>query len=255
VLAPVRVALLPDGMVRSDQLYVSGALFESDDALPLSVTVAPTVTFWAGPAFAIGNASLTVMITDDGLLFREPLFTISVAVYWPILSGVKVGAKRKRLPVCLCVWTGGRLIPLPLALRGAPAPPRGRGNVVALDSEAVASFAEETVRYLRQLEKHFGVSIRRIAIDAPSEPRADRLTRRLAETALDQRQISCFATPSAAEFEIIRRKVRDHLSEGGLESRLPHANQLWMLVGFALFNVCSANGIVWRCTHKRRCAF
>jgi hypothetical protein len=111
----------------------------------------------------------------------------------------------------------------------------GTRNVVALDSEAVASFAEETVLYLRQLEKHFGVSIRRIAIDAPSEPRADRLTRRLAETALDQRQISCFATPSAAEFEIIRGKVRDRLGEGGLESRLPHANQLWMLVGCALF--------------------
>jgi hypothetical protein len=95
----------------------------------------------------------------------------------------------------------------------------GTRNVVALDSEAVASFAEETVLYLRQLEKHFGVSIRRIAIDAPSEPRADRLTRRLAETALDQRQISCFATPSAAEFEIIRGKVRDRLGEGGLESR------------------------------------
>lgn len=31
-------------MVRSDQLYVSGALFESDDPIPLSVTVAPTVT-------------------------------------------------------------------------------------------------------------------------------------------------------------------------------------------------------------------
>jgi hypothetical protein len=33
----------------------------------------------------------------------------------------------------------------------------------------------------------------------------------------------------------IREKARAHLRAGGAESRLPHANQLWMLVGFALF--------------------
>jgi hypothetical protein len=160
-------------------------------------------------------------------------------------AGIDVAfAKRKRLPVCLCVWNDRRLIPLPLAAADAPAPPRGYGNVASVDPSTVASFADETALYLRLLEKYFGVSIRRIAIDAPSDPRVDCLRRRLAETAMDQQHISCFATPSASEFETIRVKVRDHLLAGGLESRLPHANQLWMLVGFALFRRLR---VEWEC--------
>jgi Protein of unknown function (DUF429) len=160
-------------------------------------------------------------------------------------AGIDVAfAKRKRLPVCLCVWNEQRLEPLRLAATDAPQPPRGHGNVASLDSSTVASFADATSRYLRLLEKHFAVSIRRIAIDAPSEPRPDYLQRRQAETALDQLNISCFTTPSAAQFEAIRIKVRNHLKAGGLESRLPHANQLWMLVGFALFKRLRAD---WEC--------
>jgi hypothetical protein len=149
-------------------------------------------------------------------------------------AGIDVAfAKRKRLPVCLCVWNDRRLIPLPLAAGDAPAPPRGYGNVASIDPSTVALFADETALYLRLLEKHFGVSIRRIAIDAPSDPRPESLRRRLAETAMDQQHISCFATPSASEFETIRVKVRNYLTAGGLESRLPHANQLWMFVALA----------------------
>jgi hypothetical protein len=160
-------------------------------------------------------------------------------------AGIDVAfAKRKRLPVCLCVWNDRRLIPLPLAAGDAPAPPRGYGNVASVDSSTVASFADETALYLRLLEKHFGVSIRRIAIDAPSDPRRDCLPRRLAERALDEQHISCFATPSATEFETIRVKVHDHLTAGGLESRIPHANQLWMFAGFALFRRLR---IEWEC--------
>jgi hypothetical protein len=107
--------------------------------------------------------------------------------------------------------------------------------VASLDSSAVASFARDAALYLHRLEKYFGVSIRRIAIDAPSDPRPDTLSRRLAEIALDQQRISCFTTPSSTGFDAIRVKVRNHLKAGGAESRLPHANQLWMLAGFALF--------------------
>jgi Protein of unknown function (DUF429) len=144
-------------------------------------------------------------------------------------------AKRKRLPVCLCVWENSRLIPLQLSARGVPDPPRGRGNVASIDPPTVALFADEVVDYLRFLEKHFSVSIRRIAIDAPSDPKQECLSRRQAETAMDRLRISCFTTPNASEFEKICEKVKHHLRTGGLESRLPHANQLWMLVGFALF--------------------
>ncbi len=160
-------------------------------------------------------------------------------------AGIDVAfAKRKCLPVCLCVWNDRRLIPLMLAGRDAPPPPRGYGNAASIDSSRVAAFADETALYLRLLEKHFGVSIRRIAIDAPSDPGPDCLPRRLAETALDRQHISCFATPSAAEFKAICVKVHDYLTAGGLESRLPHANQLWMLVGFALFRRLR---IEWEC--------
>ena len=52
--------------------------------------------------------------------------------------------------------------------------------------------------------------------------------------------ISCFATPSRSQFERIKGKVRAHLAAGGAVNRLPHANQLWMLVGFALFRELAA---------------
>lgn len=144
-------------------------------------------------------------------------------------------AKRKRLPVALCAWEAGRLVPRRIAEREAPEPPRGAGNVAALEPSSVRRFADETATYLRRLEAHFKVSIRRVAIDAPSDPRPEAIGRRRAEAALDARRISCFTTPSSAEFMAIMEKARKHLRTGGAEARLPHANQLWMLVGFALF--------------------
>jgi hypothetical protein len=52
---------------------------------------------------------------------------------------------------------------------------------------------------------------------------------------MDRQYISCFATPSRTGFDGIVGKARQHLTAGGAEARTPHANQLWMLVGFALF--------------------
>jgi hypothetical protein len=160
-------------------------------------------------------------------------------------AGIDVAfAKRKALPICLCVWESDCLVPLTLTTRDLPTPPRGSGNAASCDPLIVTAFADETARYLRIVERHFGVSIRRIAIDAPSAPKRDCLDRRLAEDALGRQRISCFATPSNAGFDAIRCKVRAHLSAGGQESRLPHANQLWMQVGFALFNRLQAE---WEC--------
>ena len=61
---------------------------------------------------------------------------------------------------------------------------------------------------------------------------------------MDNAGISCFTTPDAEQFERIREKALAHLRGGGAENRLPHANQLWMLVGFELF---SALGQIWEC--------
>jgi hypothetical protein len=145
-------------------------------------------------------------------------------------------AKRKLLPVCVCRREGARVMPLPVATVAALRPPVGRGNAATLDSEGLASFADQVADHLHRVESHFSVTIRRIGIDAPSDPRSDVSPRREAEMALDAKRISCFTTPSVAEFARIRAKASAHLAAGGAESRLPHANQLWMLVGFALFD-------------------
>jgi hypothetical protein len=133
--------------------------------------------------------------------------------------------------------------PLPLASANAQ-PPRGQGNVEALDPEVVRRFAEEVLIYLRDIESEFDVRIERIAIDAPSHPRLDILPRRACETALDRREISCIATLNRARFDENRDRALDHIAAGGTEARLPAANQIWMLVGFALFARLRKN---WEC--------
>ena len=151
-------------------------------------------------------------------------------------AGIDVAfAKRKYLPISVCVRRNKNLTPLFLRSKLVPFPPRGHGNAKILDDEIVMDFTESTFRYLRVVEKVFGVTIRRIAIDAPSEPKANGAARREAEKGLDKKGIRCITTPDTNQFNAIRAKAQAHLSGGGAESRLPHANQLWMLVGFELF--------------------
>jgi hypothetical protein len=160
-------------------------------------------------------------------------------------AGIDVAfAKGKALPVAVCVLRDGRLEPLPIRDAQAPRPPRGAGNPKTLEVEIVEAFAKDTVRYLRDIEHTYGVTIRRIAIDAPSDPKKAGAHRREAEQALDRRGISCITTPNCDEFDAIRRRATAHLEAGGAISRLPHANQLWMLVGFALFRILRQT---WEC--------
>lgn len=150
-------------------------------------------------------------------------------------AGVDVAfAKNKRLPVSVCVWRNGILEPL-LLRKGSLCPPQGQGNTKTLNDEIVTIFANQTAKYLRDVERDQGVTIRRIAIDAPSAPKINGALRREAEKGLDERGIRYITTPDAREFIAIRAKARAHLLNKGEESRLPHANQLWMLVGFELF--------------------
>lgn len=143
-------------------------------------------------------------------------------------------AKGKYLPVVVCTRESGRLIPKPLR-RLSIIPPRGAGNAAILHAESPQRFAREAAAYIRAVCAYIGVTPARIAIDAPSAPRDPLTERRAAEKAMDMAGISCFATPSALEFEAIRQKAHRHLARGGTEDRIPHANQLWMLAGFALF--------------------
>jgi predicted nuclease with RNAse H fold len=143
-------------------------------------------------------------------------------------------AKRKALPVAVCSRAPSGLTTLPLRHRDSPLPPRGAGNRATLDPAILTAYAEDVRRYLHAVENRFGTRIVRVAIDAPRSfaPQGER---RAAERAMDANGLSCFATPSRAQFDAIRDKAESHLRAGGAESRLPHANQLWMLVGFALF--------------------
>lgn len=146
-------------------------------------------------------------------------------------------AKSKRLPISVCTWRDGALTPFPLRTLRGLAPPRGRGNAAVLDQRAVHDFCIETLNYLVGLEERLGVCIVRVAIDAPSAQCAEDRARRSAEIAMDERRISCFPTPDGRQVELIRARARAHLEAGGAESRIPHANQLWMLLGFVLFQV------------------
>jgi hypothetical protein len=150
-------------------------------------------------------------------------------------AGVDVAfAKGKRLPIVICTWRGNRLVPE--ALRRLPfEPPVGLGNAQSCVSGVVEDFARAAVEYLVRVQAVLHVRIVRIGIDAPSAARVHAKPRRLAEAALDAAGISCFTTPSDADFSSIRLEVERHLASGGHESNLPHANQLWMQVGFALF--------------------
>ena len=150
-------------------------------------------------------------------------------------------AKEKRLPVCICTIRNARLFPLALRQQELPQPPRGKGNKLSIEADIVASFALQTLAYIQAIEKALDVRIMRIALDAPSAFKLPGRTRRAAEQAMDKRRISCFATPSRDEFDAIIVKVKQHLKAGGSESTIPHANQLWMLVGFTLFETLGKN--------------
>jgi hypothetical protein len=155
------------------------------------------------------------------------------------VCGIDVAfAKHKPLPVCVCVRRGATLTPLPL--RRFRTPPRGAGNRRALDAACVEAFAEATAAYLRDVERAFGVAIARVAIDAPRDY-APEGGQRACERRLAALRVACFTTPSRRQFAEIRRRARRHLDEGGAEATLPHANKLWMLVGFALFRRLEAH--------------
>lgn len=143
--------------------------------------------------------------------------------------------KGKRLPLAIVVRAEGGLRPLALRSRDRPRPPIGRGNRGTLDAGVVADFCAEVEAYLDAVAQSERLVIRRIAIDAPSAPCPEALSRRTCERAMDARGLGVFTTPRASAFREIQDRARRHLARGGPEARLPHAHQLFMAVGFALF--------------------
>jgi predicted nuclease with RNAse H fold len=159
-----------------------------------------------------------------------------------VFVGIDVAmAKKKRLPICVCVVVNKKLHPLPLR-RGFDKPPSGMGNKAALDAQTRASFALAVSNWLKKLETDQNLKISRVAIDAPSSYCDDKKDRRDCEKALDSEGISCFATPTKKQFDQKIKVARSHLSNGGNEAAIPNANQIWMLVGFALFEQLTIDG-------------
>jgi hypothetical protein len=160
-------------------------------------------------------------------------------------AGIDVAfAKKKVLPVVVCAKERGSLVPLSLRQAYFLRPPLGQGNRKILDQNIVASFATKTLGYLRAVENKYRVSISRIAIDSPSEAKKAATHRRKAELALFKRRISCITTPDEEKFESIKQFAAAYLANGGTEPTMPHANQLWMLVGFELFRCLREE---WEC--------
>lgn len=161
------------------------------------------------------------------------------AIEMDAFIGIDVAfAQKKHLPIVIASWQSGRLIPFPLRTLSFQ-PPRGFGNAATLDEGTVRRFVTDAVDYVEAVCHYLKVTPVRIALDAPSMHTPLGESRRKAERALDAAGISCFTTPSAEGFERIKAKVRAHLEAGGPVNRLPHANQLWMLVGFELYNAFS----------------
>jgi len=150
-------------------------------------------------------------------------------------AGIDVAIRKgKPLPIVVCVHRDGALQPLRL-VDAAAKPPRGMGNAAALDPAVRQEFAERTAAYLHALESELDVRIERIAIDAPSDPKRSGNARRACEREMDRLKISCITTPDAEQFASICARAEEHLATGGSHARIPGANQIWMLVGFALF--------------------
>lgn len=152
----------------------------------------------------------------------------------PVFVGIDVAfAKEKHLPVSVCEVDGSFLKPFPR--RAFAQPPRGLGNKEALEPTVRDSFAKQVANWLSEICREHDLQVQRIAIDAPSDYCQQSRNRRSAEEALDSLGISLFTTPTKSQFEAKIRAAQDHLGNGGAESHMPNANQIWMLIGFALF--------------------
>lgn len=159
-----------------------------------------------------------------------------------VFVGIDVAiAKRKRLPISVCELQDDRLVPLPLRL-DFKKPPIGMGNRAALEVATRTTFAANVSDWLNCLQTEKRLCVRCISIDAPSTYCQSGLARRLSEQALDRAGISCFTTPTMKQFDEKVQASLAHIENGGKEAEMPNANQIWMLVGFDLFDRLRADG-------------
>jgi predicted nuclease with RNAse H fold len=151
-----------------------------------------------------------------------------------VFVGIDVACRAgKRLPLCAVATTGDRLEPLSIPATLAARIPRGRGNREITEAEPFREAALQAARAVREIAAAMDWSIERIAVDAPGAPPS--AGPRASEHELGREGLSSFSTPARAAWDGIRERGSRHLDERGQLARLPHANKIWMLFGFALF--------------------
>ena len=156
--------------------------------------------------------------------------------------GIDVACKkRKVLPIVVARWESGRLVPMDLKRPMAVSPPRGGGNENALRPEWTQAFADQTARFLHDVERAAPGRIRRIAIDAPRTP-ATKGVLRASEAELKRRGWHYIETPCREKF--VEAAEEFAAQEGNPNRKVPRPNQLWMLVGFELFATLARG---WEC--------
>jgi len=142
-------------------------------------------------------------------------------------------AKNKLLPICVCTISDGLLTPLELKSPRLK-PPRGKGNAAAIETQEQRLFAREVLCWLGKVEEEFSLEVKVIAIDAPRSygPRDS-------EIQMGECGISYISTPTQEEFRQKVLNARIWINNGNKMNQIPAANQLWMLVGFALYRILS----------------
>jgi predicted nuclease with RNAse H fold len=104
----------------------------------------------------------------------------------------------------------------------------------------VAPFREAALRIASSINRivvAMAGRVERVAVDAPAAPPANS---RASENELGRLGLSSFRTPAAGAWDGIQQKCVEHLGSGGSTATLPHANKIWMLFGFELFNCLRA---------------
>ncbi len=150
------------------------------------------------------------------------------------------------LPVVIAEAVNGTLTPLAgPATSGYPQWPKGKGNIAIAKAGPGPSspgathpawvLANQVRDTLLAAEQSSGREIQAIGIDSPRHPATGDLQLRSCETAMAAGGISFIRTPSS--FHQICATAAKYC---GTVNTLPHKNQLWMIQGFALFDVLSA---------------
>src|SRR5271166_5456410 len=157
----------------------------------------------------------------------------------PVFVGIDVAcARNKRLPICIASFNGHRLEPLELPAELARTFPVGPGNIDILKDDPFRNLAAALAGALHRGAKEHFWNIMRVAIDAPAA--APATGERIAEKALRECGMASFQTPDEKGWCHLFQTCRKHLRAGGMLSRMPHANKIWMLYGFEIFKALRA---------------